>query len=55
MKRFYLIGIIFTILFAASCSSDIPEDTSVGSIEGSVSDRTTGEPVSTVTVSLSSA
>ncbi len=53
MKRFYLIGIIFTILFAASCSSDIPEDTSVGSIEGSVSDRTTGEPVSTVTVSLS--
>lgn len=52
MKKLYLVGVILTLLFAAACSSDIPEDTSVGSIAGSVSDRTTGEPVSTVTVSL---
>lgn len=36
-----------------SCSKDNSETLSVGSIVGSVSDRTTGEPVSTVNVSIS--
>ena len=40
-------------LIAASCTSDVPEDTSTGSISGSVSDRTTGEPISVATVTLS--
>ena len=35
------------------CASDIAENNSTGSIVGSVSDRTTGEPVATVNVTLS--
>ncbi len=52
MKRLYLLGVIMTLLFSASCSKDISDEPSTGSIEGSVSDRTTGEPVSVVNVTL---
>ena len=40
------------ICAASSCSSDISEDNKYGSIAGSVSDATTGEPVPTVNVKL---
>ncbi len=49
IKSLYLL--IATILFCA-CSSDISEELTVGSIAGSVSDKTTGEPVATVNVSI---
>lgn len=48
-------NIIFTLLLCliyCSCSTDLSEETARGSIAGSVSDRTTGEPVSTVNVTL---
>lgn len=51
MKQFYF---LFSVLVAAtlcSCSTDIAES-ALGSIAGSVSDRTTGEPVATVNVSI---
>ncbi|MDE5739510.1 MAG: carboxypeptidase-like regulatory domain-containing protein, partial [Bacteroidaceae bacterium] len=49
IKSFCLL--IATVLFCA-CSSDISEELTVGSIAGSVSDKTTGEPVATVNVSI---
>lgn len=52
MRILNLIKLIIGVI-VISCSSDIPEDTSVGSIAGTVSDITTGEPLSNVTVSLS--
>jgi len=52
MKRLYFVCLILTALIAVSCSEDIPEDKSSGSIAGSVSDRTTGEPVATATITI---
>lgn len=52
MKPLYF---FYSLLIAAvmfSCSKDILEGETPGSISGTVSDRTTGEPVSTVKVSL---
>lgn len=46
-----LLSLLAVALFCA-CSSDISEESTTGSIAGSVSDRTTGEPVATVNVSL---
>lgn len=52
MKQFFSICLVFAVSIFCSCSSDITEEARVGSIAGSVSDRTTGEPVATVTVSI---
>ncbi len=52
MKRIlFLLPLLTAALFCA-CSSDIPEEPITGCIAGSVSDRTTGEPVATVNVSI---
>lgn len=51
MKKILCI-LMFGLVFC-SCSSDEGEEWSKGSIAGSVSDRTTGEPVATVNVTLS--
>ncbi len=51
MNRLVLISVACLLL--SNCSSDIKEETTTGSIAGSVSDRTTGEPVATVNVTLS--
>ena len=53
MKRIIAISIGALIVLLSSCSQDITETSSVGGIAGSVSDRTTGEPVATVNVSIS--
>lgn len=50
MNRLFFLSI--ACLFFCSCSSDIKEETTTGNIAGSVSDRTTGEPVATVNVTL---
>lgn len=52
MKQFYSICCALAVSILCSCSTDIPEESQVGSIAGSVSDRTTGEPVATVNVSI---
>lgn len=52
MKQFYSICLALSVSLLCSCSTDIPEESQVGSIAGSVSDRTTGEPVATVNVSI---
>lgn len=44
-----LITALFTVV---SCSSDLDDESTTGSISGSVSDATTGEPVATVNVTL---
>lgn len=52
MKKIIIaIGALMTLF--CSCSQDITETSSVGSIAGSVADRTTGEPVTTVNVNIS--
>lgn len=51
MKKI-LYALLFGLVFCA-CSSDEGDEWSKGSIAGSVSDRTTGEPVATVNVTLS--
>lgn len=52
MKRFaFIYSVLIAALFCA-CSKDIAEEITVGSIAGSVSDKTTGEPVPTVNVAL---
>lgn len=51
MKQFQYIFLVL-ILFLSGCSSDIDESETTGSIAGSVSDATTGEPVATVNVIL---
>lgn len=51
MKRLMyimLVGLLFT-----ACANDINEEIPVGRISGSVSDKTTGEPVATVSATLS--
>lgn len=53
MKRVYLLSVLLAAAIFCSCSEDITEEATVGSIAGSVSDRTTGEPVATVNVSIS--
>ena len=53
MKKIIAISICTLTVLLCSCSQDITETSSVGSIAGSVSDRTTGEPVATVNVSIS--
>lgn len=54
MKKFALfITLLSGLWLAVACSSDLNEESdSIGSIAGSVSDTTTGEPVSTVNVIL---
>lgn len=49
---FFTIALILGLWTVTSCSSDLDEHGSTGSIAGSVSDMTTGEPVSTVNVTL---
>ena len=47
------VGIIMILtLLVCSCSKDIVDEPTVGSIVGSVADRTTGEPVATVNVTI---
>ncbi len=46
-----LLSLLAGATFCA-CSSDVTEEPTTGSIAGSVSDRTTGEPVATVNVSI---
>ncbi len=43
---------LLAVLLPFSCSSDLSEDVEYGTIVGSVSDATTGEPVATVNVRL---
>ena len=53
MKQLTIIFMFLLGIYAASsCSSDISEENKYGSIAGSVSDATTGEPVPTVRVKL---
>lgn len=53
MKQLIIIFMFLVgICVASSCSSDISEENKYGSIAGSVSDATTGEPVPTVKVKL---
>lgn len=53
MKQLFIFLLVFMgICATSSCSSDISEDNKYGSIAGSVSDATTGEPVATVKVKL---
>ncbi|MDE6697465.1 MAG: carboxypeptidase-like regulatory domain-containing protein [Muribaculaceae bacterium] len=53
MKQLIISLLLFLgICTAPSCTSDISEDNKYGSIAGSVSDATTGEPVPTVKVKL---
>lgn len=49
---FYFLLLLVVGIALCSCSSDLSEDLSTGSIAGSVSDATTGEPVPTVNVIL---
>lgn len=52
MKRYiYLLSLIFTLTII-SCSSDSEDESLLGTIYGSVSDKTTGDAVSTVNVLL---
>ena len=51
MKR--LMYIMFVGLLFTACANDINEEIPVGRISGSVSDKTTGEPVATVSATLS--
>ena len=53
MKRFRFFSVLIAVAIFGSCSSDITKEPTAGSIAGSVSDRTTGEPVTTVNVSIS--
>ncbi len=50
MKNF--IFLVFTTLFLFACTKDITENATTGSIAGSVSDNTTGEPVPVVNIVL---
>lgn len=53
MKNFFVaLTVVMGFVFTLSCSSDLSEDSDFGSIAGSVSDRSTGEPVATVNVTL---
>ncbi|MDE7455087.1 MAG: carboxypeptidase regulatory-like domain-containing protein [Prevotella sp.] len=52
MKTIKLLYLFIATAILGACSSDITEGAKFGSIVGSVSDRTTGEPVATVNVSI---
>lgn len=52
MKRILSLLFLLAVVMFCGCSSDITEEANTGSIAGSVSDRTTGEPVATVNVSI---
>ncbi len=51
MERLYFFAVSL-IMLLTGCSSDLKEEVVTGSIVGSVSDRSTGEPISTVNVLL---
>lgn len=51
-KLFYVFALLIGLFMGISCSSDLDESSPTGSIAGSVSDETTGEPVATVNVTL---
>jgi len=53
MKAIRVLFATLVAICAWSCSSNLEEELSYGSISGTVSDKTTGEPVSTVKVTLS--
>lgn len=53
MIRFYTICSLLTLVLFCSCSSDTTEKSKVGIIAGSVSDRTTGEPIATANIIMS--
>ena len=53
MKKIIYAFVMIAVMGTYGCASDIAENNSTGSIVGSVSDRTTGEPVATVNVTLS--
>lgn len=52
MKPVLFLLYLLTAAMFCACSSDISEESTTGSIAGSVADRTTGEPVATVNVSI---
>lgn len=52
MKTIRLLYLLIAIAIFCACSSDMSEEQTVGGIAGSVSDKTTGEPVATVNVSI---
>lgn len=53
MKNIFIsLAAIFGLWALAACSSDLSEEIDFGSIAGSVSDATTGEPVATVNVTI---
>lgn len=52
MKRILSLLSLLAVAMFCACSSDVTEEPTTGSIAGSVSDRTTGEPVATVNVSI---
>ncbi len=52
MKNSYLFCTIFIGVILCSCFKDIPKQSSKGSIVGSISDRTTGEPIATADISI---
>lgn len=53
MKAIRVLFATLVAICAWSCSSDLDETLTVGSISGTVSDKTTGEPVATVNIALS--
>ena len=53
MKKLIYALILCTGIIMCGCSSDATDESTTGNIAGSVSDRTTGEPGSTVNVKLS--
>lgn len=52
MKRILSLLSLLAVAMFCACSSDVTEESTTGSIAGSVSDRTTGEPVATVNVRI---
>lgn len=52
MKKIIYAFVLTAIIAAYGCSSDIAENKSTGSIVGSVSDHTTGEPVATANITI---
>lgn len=52
MKHFYFLCSLLVVAMVSSCAKDTAENDYYGSIAGSVSDKTTGEPVATVNVTI---
>lgn len=52
IKQFYFLCSLLVVAMVSSCTKDTAENDYYGSIAGSVSDQTTGEPVATVNVTI---